>query len=418
MSGTGRIETLQNMTRRYFCTYFDRNYITRGLALYHSLVESCPGPFTLWILCLDAETLACLTHLQLPNAALMALDEIESAYPALARVQATRSQVEYYWTCTPFLPDYILRQHPDVDVITYLDADLYFFGDPAPIYTELGQGSILIGEHRYTPEHAYLAETSGIFNVGLLIFRQDERSRLCLGWWQDRCLEWCYQRYEDGKFGDQKYLDDWPARFEGVVVLQHKGAGLAPWNVARYRLKRTRDGVMVDSQRLIFYHYHSYRPVAEYLAQPGHSDYRLSWEVLTMVYLPYAAALARAHDHLRSAGYQETGCDAPAKLSSAEIAHGVLAAQWLLLRPAPLGMLLWRIGTARRDAQQLADCGFDAYAAGDLPAAATLLRSALLRNPTLLLNPGIVSIVLENWVGSDKMTRYRSWRHAESARDG
>jgi 2-polyprenyl-3-methyl-5-hydroxy-6-metoxy-1,4-benzoquinol methylase len=59
--------------------------------------------------------------------------------------------------------------------------------------------------------------------------------------------------------GDQKYLDDWPERFAGVHVLEHPGAGLAPWNVERYELARQNGSVLVDDRELVFYHYHSLR---------------------------------------------------------------------------------------------------------------------------------------------------------------
>jgi hypothetical protein len=54
-------------------------------------------------------------------------------------------------------------------------------------------------------------------------------------WWEDRCIEWCFARLEDGKFGDQKYLDDWPDRFKNEVhVLENKELLLAPWNATRF----------------------------------------------------------------------------------------------------------------------------------------------------------------------------------------
>ena len=72
---------------------------------------------------------------------------------------------------------------------------------------------------------------------------RDERGIAALRWWHDRCVEWCYQRFEDGKFGDQKYLDDWPDRFAGVHVVDHPGVGLAPWNVSRHELVLNGNGV-------------------------------------------------------------------------------------------------------------------------------------------------------------------------------
>jgi hypothetical protein len=79
-----------------------------------------------------------------------------------------------------------------------------------------------------------------------------------LNWWRDRCIEWCYARSEEGKFGDQKYLDDWTTRFDSVHVLEHLGGGIAPWNVQQYSFYRDKDaiwlsdGVQVENSRLSF----------------------------------------------------------------------------------------------------------------------------------------------------------------------
>ena len=50
----------------HFCTYFDRNYLTRAIAMHRSLLRHS-SPFTLWALCLDDEAFAAISSLDLDS---------------------------------------------------------------------------------------------------------------------------------------------------------------------------------------------------------------------------------------------------------------------------------------------------------------------------------------------------------------
>jgi hypothetical protein len=278
----------------HFCTYFDRNYLSTGLALYRSLARQRIS-FVLWALCLDQATHDVLSRASLPNVRLLSIDELENDNKQLLEAKQNRSAIEYYFTCTPFLPLYILRHCPEVEVITYLDADLFFFSSPIPIYQEFGNRSILIVGHQFPP-HLRGHEIYGKYNVGLTAFRNDEHGARCLEWWRDRCLEWCYDRVEAARFADQKYLDDWPERFQNVAVLQHGGAGLAPWNVANYRLRLDDGRVRVDSQELISFHFAGLKQLNRWVYDPALADYgvRPRGVLKHSIYAPYIRELQEA----------------------------------------------------------------------------------------------------------------------------
>ena len=283
---------------RYFCTYFDRNYLPRGLALYRSLQRHCPG-FQLWVLCMDRVCYDALTVLGLPGLQAIALDDYEQGDKDLLQAKQNRTLIEYYFTCSPSLPLFILNHDPRVDLITYLDADLFFFADPTPIYEELAERSIGIIGHRF-PTSLQNLERYGIYNVGWVSFRRDAHALACLHWWRERCLEWCYDRYEDGRFADQKYLDDWPSRFQRVAVLQHKGANLAPWNLANYTIRANGDRVLVDEDPLIFFHFHRLRQIEGWVYDPRLVDYKTkaSTVVRRNIYAPYIRMLAETAQHM------------------------------------------------------------------------------------------------------------------------
>jgi hypothetical protein len=276
-----------------FCTYFDSNYLAKGLTLYRSLVRYA-SPFRLWVLCLDDLAYEILQARALPEIIPISLEEFEQGDQALLQAKGNRSRIEYYFTCTPSLPLYVLDHHADVDLITYLDADLYFFSAPSPIYRELGDQSVLMIGHRFPEQHKHLEE-NGIYNVGYLSFRRDEAGLECLHWWRDRCLEWCYDRVDHGRFADQGYLDDWPQRFPRVVVLEHKGAGLAPWNVQNYDLSLERGRVRVDGLPLVFFHFHRLKQIRPWLYEPSLKMYdtRAGLVLRQHIYGPYIRELRR-----------------------------------------------------------------------------------------------------------------------------
>ena len=280
---------------RYYVTYSDRNYLVRMVTLAQSLSRTETKPYTLICGCFDSITNLILTKLNLPNVECLPLDKIENLDIDLMLAKKGRTLTEYYWTLTPTIILYAMNKYPNCSMMTYTDADTMFFSSPDSIFREMGSSSIMIHEHRYQQETLHLKDQSGIFNVGLMSFRNNNIGRQALHWWRARCLEWCYARFEDGKFGDQKYLDDWPTRFEDVHVLQHVGAGTAPWNHRNYIFSRDEfNSVLVDDQELVHFHFHGLG-----IHQPGvyltfKYNYFIQDQVLELCYLPYIEQLEEA----------------------------------------------------------------------------------------------------------------------------
>jgi hypothetical protein len=282
---------------RYYCTYFDKNYLIKAMNLLDSLERFEAQPYMVFAICLDELSRVLLEQMHYKNITLVPLHEIEYNDQYLADARQNRTLVEYYWTLTPIVLKKLLTWHGEIDYLTYIDADCYFFSDPQPIYNELGDGSVLIHGHRFSPELQYL-ERNGKYNVGLLVFKNDLNAHAVLDWWGARCLEYCSAELIDGKFGDQKYLDSWEDLFQGVTVLQNPGAGLAPWNHIQYSYTVGDGTPLVNARPLIFYHFHSFAVPSETVIVPmKYKAYKGNRFLLEYVYLPYVEQFV--HNKLR-----------------------------------------------------------------------------------------------------------------------
>jgi hypothetical protein len=269
---------------------FDSGYLARGLAMIHSLREHHVGD-AIWVLCLDEATHRYLHSLGLSGVHLLDKDDLVASTPGLEPAEANRSRVEFFFTCTPALVCHVMTLSPDADWVIYLDADMYFFASPQRVFKEVEDGDVGIVPHRF-PEHLKSLEQYGVFNVAWVMFRTTRAGRDCAEWWRDRCLEWCYDHPDNGRYADQGYLNEFPNHCPTTVVITDPAVNVAPWNLGRHGIEEVDQTIYVDDQKLIFFHFHGLRTKGEWI-YPNVATYkaRLTPVVRDRIYLPYIAAL-------------------------------------------------------------------------------------------------------------------------------
>lgn len=272
-----------------YVTIFDSLFLPQGLAL-HCSMERNMSSYTLWILCVDDTAYGVLEKMKLHNVRLLRLSDLETG--ELLKVKKERSKAEYCWTLTPFSPRFVFEADESVSRVTYIDADIWFRKNPSEIFREFDDSckQVLITDHAYAPEYDQSAK-SGQYCVQFMTFNRDGGEQV-RKWWEEKCIEWCYAKYDNGRFGDQKYLDDWPERFaEDVHVLQKMYMVQAPWNAIKY-----------SYDRAVIFHFHGLRLVRNAKVSIGH-NYILPGQLVDNVYKYYLFDFQSGLEKLKKIGY-------------------------------------------------------------------------------------------------------------------
>jgi hypothetical protein len=275
----------------HFVTLLDLAFLPQGLALFESLMKVQAGA-VLWIVAMDAETVAALDRLALPGVRVIDVREIETR--ELLEVKEERTRGEYCWTVTPFTFEAVFDRAPEAARVTYMDADLWLFRSPMEVFSAASAGdwSVLVTDHVFAPEYDRAAEV-GRFCVQFLSVVRDQTGLGAAHWWQRRCLEWCSSRIDEGRFGDQRYLDEWPRLLgHSLAVVNRPGIFSAPWN---HRWL----GRLADSA--VFHHFHGFRLLDESRVQWWYG-YRLGRDADSL-YGEYSRAVGRGLASIRSLGF-------------------------------------------------------------------------------------------------------------------
>jgi len=271
-----------------FVTVTALNYAPQLLVMIRSLRRQMPD-VEIWVLCVDDEIFDLLQRLRVGGVQPRNLRELEN--DELRKAREGRTLGEYCWTVTPFAPTIVFR-NSDAEVVTYVDADLYFLKSPRPILEEFERSgaAALITPHAFD---AFYDDSPVVGNycVQFMPFKRDSSQQI-LRAWQDECIDWCFASPDSGRLGDQKYLDAWPGRYgDDVHVLAEGAWAQGPWNTSRF-----------PHSEAVFFHMMGLRFLGRDRLSLG--NYPLPRPTRQYVYGAYAREFGEVLRELESAGYE------------------------------------------------------------------------------------------------------------------
>ena len=281
---------------RTFCTYFDHNYLSQGLALLDSL-DRHAGKFELWILALTQECEAVLRKIGHPAVKVVPVEELVRLNPNLRPARKTRNQAEFYFTASPTWFRHVLENAGPGNFVTKIDADCYFFTSPKDIYEFERESSITITPHY---RRSGGNELYGKFNVGWVTIRNDEIGMSCVHKWADQCIDWCFDIPDGKRYADQKYLDQWPKQYPNLSILNHSGVNLAYWNVKNTKLSVQNGIVMADKKPLCFYHFSGLKRIEKNVYDTGLAERKIKIDnvLFKNIFLPYCKILNKKKSYM------------------------------------------------------------------------------------------------------------------------
>ena len=274
------------MTTRSYCTVFDKNYLFQGVALYESLTKFS-RKFNLYVLCMDDVTYDTIQKLRSTYQYLSPISLNEILDEQITKIKERTTHGQFCWVCQPLICEYLIN-NLNVSMITYLEADSIFLNDPEILFDELAGYSVSLVAHNFSRGFDNSMD-AGVFCTQFNVFKNDLNALKVLNYWKRCCF--LYDKDNPNEYPGQFHLNDWP-KFDGVRVIQHSGAGVAPWNI-QHRVIKCKDEVFyVDNEPIIFFHFHQYGRLNDMRHELG--TYPLSKNIVNSIYCYYIKSLREA----------------------------------------------------------------------------------------------------------------------------
>jgi hypothetical protein len=285
-------------------TMFSREYIVQGLTMLNSFLRNNPNA-KVWILALDVKTLTVISQVQPKSTHTILISKENELYQRFLYFQRSRSFAESIFSIKPHWVHYVLNKIRDEDIVLYIDADSYFFME-LPNLGLFKEASLILSPH-YFPKNSDASAEVGRYNAGFVGFKKNNIGVKAVNLWCDLCNNWCFAYKSDGKFADQKYLDQISTNFINSVSETPFGINLGLWSFSSdTRVKIEKSGFQVGENKLISFHFHSIRLSRNFIFMDLHRYQRLacSRELYEKIYSPYVDDLKSVQETLKNKGFE------------------------------------------------------------------------------------------------------------------
>ncbi|RLE35531.1 MAG: hypothetical protein DRJ61_03030 [Acidobacteria bacterium] len=185
--------------------------------------------------------------------------------PAFSNFAFRYDILELNTAVKPFVIKY-LRDVIGLDRVFYFDPDILVHDRLTGLENALSEHSAVLTPHLTQPldnvcrPPERVIGMCGIYNLGFLGLRLDERTEGFLDWWCDRLHRYCINDLTNGMFVDQSWMDFTPAFLESVAIVREPIYNIAYWNLPHRFPKWESDHWEVDGERVGFFHFSGVDP--------------------------------------------------------------------------------------------------------------------------------------------------------------
>tara|TARA_B100000767_G_scaffold268136_2_gene287932 strand:+ start:9019 stop:9984 length:966 start_codon:yes stop_codon:yes gene_type:complete len=259
-----------------FVTLFNYNFLPQGKMLIDSIQKF---PVIIWVVCLDRKLYEYfLKTNKSKNIKPIFIGNHEDK--EMKKAKRNRPFLEYCFYLTPILSEIIFKLDNRIKQVTYVDADIYFFKNPKPIFDEFKKSNkdIFLTLHGFSKESKKL-EVNGKFCVQFFIVKKNNFTKYFMQKWRKLCLESTKLDIKNNILGDQKYLDYLYKKNENKIhVGKKKEYFQAPWSDNKFK-----------ANNAIIFHFHGLR-IKKDSIQLYHS-YKINYQKIEFFYKPYLKKL-------------------------------------------------------------------------------------------------------------------------------
>lgn len=233
------------------CTVSDINFLIKGIGLFESLLKT-NNDFILHYLLIDDKAYQASLNIKHPQIKFYQINELLEKDENLLKLQ--KQNYKYFcWTLASYFSNFLLTK--EKDSITYIDSDIYFYENIDCIFNEIADKDIGLFRHRmFDLKYNY---SEGLFNVGVVYFKNSEFGRQALQWWSNCVLHQLYP--ELNTCGDQKYLDVFYIQHKDKIFIDGNIGHGAPWQWQIYDFSdfEANNNIIWNGQKqkLVFSHF-------------------------------------------------------------------------------------------------------------------------------------------------------------------
>jgi hypothetical protein len=193
------------------------------LVLVFSLLDKSKDDFVIDFLCLDDETYEIMKSI---NYKVKAYRECDILKCKKLMWYKHNEKSYYFYSLASYFSNFIMKT-TDCKSVMYIDSDILFHKDVYYLYNAFDNKDVGIFRHRFTGDKDFCGE----FNVGVVYFKNSEKSRKVLEWWAYAVLYKKYSNQGLDTCGDQKYLNIFPRLLnENELFIDGNIGHGAPWN--------------------------------------------------------------------------------------------------------------------------------------------------------------------------------------------